>query len=57
MRTIEDLKDHYGRADEGEGRELVDANGHASGKQETETNMLERSIRVSLALMEDFSEK
>jgi hypothetical protein len=55
MRTIDDLRDHYGRAKEGEGSELLD--GHAGGSRERENESLKRSITASLTLVDDFSEK
>lgn len=55
MRTIDDLRDYYGQAKEGEGSQLVDE--HASGSRETDTEYLKRPIRVSLTLVDDFSQK
>lgn len=54
FRTIEDLEQHYGRADRGKGTELVDED---NNEGQTEENITERSIKVSLTLKEDFAEK
>lgn len=55
MRTIDDLKDYYGQAREGEGSELID--GPGDGNRKTDTESQKRFITVTLTLMDDFNEK